>query len=80
MSSPQAILTGFSFSHDLVDLSADENGGRALLLYAADRAAWSHLTRLLTVGKGRAEHGDGSDLARVTNRCFLDYADLLDAF
>ena len=31
--------------------------GRALLLYPSDRAAWSRLTRLLTVGKTRGGKG-----------------------
>ena len=31
----------------------DLTGGRALLLYPTDRAAWSRLTRLLSVGKAR---------------------------
>ncbi|WP_137787787.1 error-prone DNA polymerase [Sphingomonas sp. 3P27F8] len=35
--------------------------GRSLLLYPTDRTAWSHLTRLLTVGKTRAGKG-GCDL------------------
>ena len=35
--------------------------GRALLLYPTDRAAWSRLTRLLTLGKSRAGKG-GCDL------------------
>jgi error-prone DNA polymerase len=35
--------------------------GRQLLLYPTDRAAWSRLTRLLTVGKARAGKG-GCDL------------------
>ena len=49
-----------------------------LLCYPRDRAAWGHLTRLLTVGKGRVPHGDTSDAAKATNRCFLHYADLLE--
>ena len=36
--------------------------GRALLLYPTDRAAWSRMTRLLTIGKSRAGKG-GCDLA-----------------
>ncbi len=54
------------------------DGTPDLLCYPTDRAAWGRLTRLLTLGKGRARHGDGSELARATNRCFLDYADLLE--
>ncbi len=49
-----------------------------LLCYPQDRAAWGRLTRLLTVGKGRVPHGDSSDAAKTTNRCFLRYADLLE--
>jgi error-prone DNA polymerase len=49
-----------------------------LLCYPQDRPAWGRLTRLLTVGKGRVPHGDSSDAAKVTNRCFLHYADLLE--
>ena len=48
-----------------------------LLCYPQDRAAWGRLTRLLTVGKDRVPHGDTSDIAKATNRCFLHYADLL---
>jgi error-prone DNA polymerase len=49
-----------------------------LLCYPQDRAAWGRLTRLLTVGKGRVPHGDSSDAAKASNRCFLHYADLLE--
>jgi len=49
-----------------------------LLCYPRDRAAWGRLTRLLTVGKGRVPHGDTSEAAKATNRCFLHYADLLE--
>ena len=49
-----------------------------LLCYPRDRAAWGRLTRLLTVGKERVPHGDNSDAAKATNRCFLHYADLLE--
>ena len=49
-----------------------------LLCYPRDRAAWGRLTRLLTVGKDRVPHGDTSEVAKVTNRCFLYYADLLE--
>jgi error-prone DNA polymerase len=44
---------------DLVD-------GRALLLYPTDRAAWSRLTRLLTVGKKRGGKG----------HCILEWSDV----
>lgn len=42
--------------------------GRALLLYPIDRAAWSRLTRLLTVGKARGGKG----------RCLLDWGNVVD--
>lgn len=35
----------------------DLTDGRALLLYPTDKAAWSRLTRLLTLGKSRAGKG-----------------------
>ena len=54
------------------------DGTPDLLCYPQDRAAWGRLTRLLTVGKGRVPHGDNSDAAKATNRCFLNYADLLE--
>ena len=41
-------------------------------------AAWGRLTRLLTVGKDRVPHGDTSDAAKATNRCFRDHDDLLE--
>ncbi len=53
------------------------DGTPDMLCYPRDRAAWGRLTRLLSVGKLRAKHGDASDEAKATNRCFLDYADLL---
>jgi len=40
-----------------VDLARDGADGTAVLLYPADRPAWSRLCRLLTLGKGRAEKG-----------------------
>jgi error-prone DNA polymerase len=49
-----------------------------LLCYPQDRMAWGRLTRLLTVGKQRVSHGDTSEMAKATNRCLLDYADLLE--
>src|SRR6185312_16074525 len=52
------------------------DGTPDMLCYPQDRAAWGRLTRLLSVGKLRAKHGDASDEAKATNRCFLDYADL----
>src|SRR5215472_520482 len=54
------------------------DGTPDLLCYPQDRAAWGRLTRLLTVGKNRVRHGDTSDIAKVTNRCFLYYSDLLE--
>jgi len=40
--------------------------GRALLLYPEDKPAWSRLTRLLSLGKGRGGKG----------RCILEWADV----
>ena len=54
------------------------DGTPDLLCYPQDRTAWGRLTRLLTVGKGRVPHGDNSDAAKASNRCFLYYADLLE--
>jgi error-prone DNA polymerase len=42
--------------------------GRALLLYPTDRAAWSRLTRLLTLGKARGGKG----------KCVLDWSNVAD--
>ena len=44
----------------------DLSDGRALLLYPTDRAAWSQLTRLLSVGKARGGKGC----------CLLEWADV----
>ena len=44
------------------------DGTPDILAYPQDRAAWGRLTRLLTVGKSRAEKGD----------CILGFRDLLD--
>jgi error-prone DNA polymerase len=44
------------------------DGSPDILAYPEDRAAWGRLTRLLTVGKGRAEKGD----------CILGLPDLLE--
>ena len=44
------------------------DGSPDILAYPEDRAAWGRLTRLLTVGKDRAEKGD----------CILGLPDLLD--
>src|SRR5690242_15093205 len=41
--------------------------GRQLLLYPTDRAAWSRMTRLLTVGKARGGKG----------RCVLEWHDIV---
>jgi error-prone DNA polymerase len=48
-----------------------------ILCYPRDRDGWGRLTRLLTLGKSRAKHGDTSEVAKQTNRCFLSYEDLL---
>lgn len=49
---------------DLVD-------GTALLVWPEDRAAWSRLTRMLTLGKGRADAQHGEK-----GRCFLHWEDV----
>jgi error-prone DNA polymerase len=41
--------------------------GRVLLLYPTNRTAWSRLTRLLSIGKGRGGKG----------KCILDWADVV---
>jgi error-prone DNA polymerase len=47
----------------------DLRDGRSILLYPTDRAAWSRLTRLLSLGKGRGGKGN----------CWLDWADVAAA-
>jgi len=54
------------------------DGTPDVLCYPQDRTAWGRLTRLLTVGKSRAKHGDNSDAAKAVSRYFLDYADLAE--
>lgn len=49
---------------DLVD-------GRSLLVWPQDRVAWSNLTRLLTLGKGRADRKRGEK-----GQCFLHWEDV----
>ena len=44
----------------------DLRDGRSLLLYPKDRAAWSRLTRLLSLGKARGGKGN----------CWLDWSDV----
>jgi error-prone DNA polymerase len=46
----------------------DLTDGRALLLYPTDRPAWSRLTRLLSLGKGRGGKG----------RCILAWSDVAE--
>ncbi len=53
------------------DMTAD------ILCYPCDRDGWGRLTRLITLGKTRVEHGDTSEPAKQANRCFLHYEDLL---
>ena len=48
-----------------------------ILCYPRDRDGWGRLTRLLTLGKTRVEHGDTGETAKQRNRCFLYYEDLL---
>jgi len=45
--------------------------GNALLVWPEDRAAWSRLTRLLTMGKARADRGKGEK-----GQCFLHWEDV----
>ncbi len=45
--------------------------GSALLVWPEDRAAWSRLTRLLSVGKGRADRKKGEK-----GQCFLHWEDV----
>jgi error-prone DNA polymerase len=45
--------------------------GSALLAWPEDRAAWSRLTRLLTIGKSRADRRKGEK-----GRCFLHWEDV----
>ncbi|MBO0710691.1 MAG: error-prone DNA polymerase [Acetobacteraceae bacterium] len=56
---------------------AFRDGTPDMLCYPEDRAAWGRLTRLLSIGKLRARHGDLSHAAKTANRCFLEYPDLL---
>src|SRR3569623_2014028 len=51
---------------DLVD-------GSSLLVWPDDRAAWSRLTRLLTLGKGRADAQKGEK-----GKCFLHWEDIAE--
>ncbi|MEG3148840.1 error-prone DNA polymerase [Sphingomonas sp. ZT3P38] len=59
---PIRMITGCRL--DLVD-------GTSLLVWPEDRAAWSRLTRLLTLGKGRAEAQKGEK-----GQCFLHWEDV----
>ena len=45
--------------------------GASLLVWPEDRAGWSRLTRLLTIGKGRADRGKGEK-----GQCFLHWEDV----
>jgi error-prone DNA polymerase len=45
--------------------------GNALLVWPEDRAAWSRLTRLLTIGKGRVDRRKGEK-----GQCFLHWEDV----
>ncbi|MEI9852852.1 MAG: error-prone DNA polymerase [Sphingomonas sp.] len=47
--------------------------GAALLVWPEDRAAWSRLTRLLTLGKSRADAQHGEK-----GKCFLHWEDIAD--
>jgi len=61
---PIRLITGCRL--DLVD-------GTSLLVWPEDRAAWSGLTRLLTLGKGRADAQKGEK-----GQCFLHWEDVAD--
>ena len=52
----------------------DLTDGSSVLVWPEDRAAWSRLTRLLTLGKGRADAQKGEK-----GRCFLHWEDLANA-
>ena len=54
------------------------DGTPDLLCYPTNRAAWGRLTRLLTLGKLRARHGETSAEAKEVARCYLDYPDLAE--
>ena len=45
--------------------------GSALLVWPEDRAAWSRLTRLLSIGKGRVDRKKGEK-----GQCFLHWEDV----
>ncbi len=48
-------------------------GGDSLLVWPEDRAGWSRLTRLLTIGKGRADAQRGEK-----GKCFLHWDDVAE--
>ncbi|MCW4462150.1 error-prone DNA polymerase [Sphingomonas sp. BT-65] len=52
----------------------DLTDGSSVLVWPEDRAAWSRLTRLLTLGKSRADAQRGEK-----GRCFLHWEDLAEA-
>jgi len=52
----------------------DLTDGCSVLVWPEDRAAWSRLTRLLTLGKGRADAQRGEK-----GQCFLHWEDVADA-
>lgn len=52
----------------------DLTDGSSVLVWPEDRAAWSRLTRLLTLGKGRADAQKGEK-----GRCFLHWEDVANA-
>jgi error-prone DNA polymerase len=48
-----------------------------ILCYPRNRHGWATLTRILTLGKTRVKHGDSSEEAKRSNRCFLYYKDFI---
>ncbi|MBV9749103.1 MAG: PHP domain-containing protein, partial [Acetobacteraceae bacterium] len=55
----------------IVGCRLDLMDGSALLVWPEDRAAWSRLTRLLTLGKSRADPKKGEK-----GQCFLHWEDV----
>jgi len=63
-----ADATGMRF---IAGCRLDLMDGSSLLVWPEDRAAWSRLTRLLTVGKGRVDRRKGEK-----GQCFLHWEDV----
>jgi len=56
---------------------AFRDGAPEVLCYPTDRAAWGRLARLISLGKLRAAHGEGTPRAKDLARCYLDWPDFL---